>query len=270
MASFPIANIPVNMVSGMMGSSPKATTGTDLFFQSILSKIFGYASGWFQTGDPLYRLDATAKSIFSSPLHKGLIDLVSPVAVGHKEITNNGRLISTYAEKEFRKERRYSGGGYATPVTPHIRNLVGYAAAGDFDSFIKERTKAIQAAVEMEKEDPIKYVQQAYWGKDPWRTNLKGTISLGMREDILKKVENGYGKSTKDDFLETERNFNRGYILLGGTPNRFSSPSISTGGVSLDLPRRTRRKGRGAEFDTRRTSGAGRLRRSNLRKVYGV
>ena len=270
MASFPIANIPVNMVSGVMGSSPKATTGTDLFFQSILSKISGYVSGWFQTGDPLYRIDATAKSIFSSPLHKGLIDLVSPVAVGHKDITNNGRLISTYAEKEFRKERRYSGGGYATPVTPHIRNLVGYAAAGDWDSFKKERTKAIQAAVEMEKEDPIKYVQQAYWGKDPWRTNLKGTISLGMRENILKKVESGYGKSTKDDFLETERNFNRGYILLGGTPNRFSSPSISTGGVSLDLPRRTRRKGRGAEFDTRRTSGVGRLRRSNLRKVYGV
>lgn len=270
MASFPIANIPVNLIAGTMGSSPKATSGTDLFFQSIIDKVAGYISGFMQTGDPLYRIDATAKSIFSSPVHRGLIDLVSPVAVGHKDITNNGRLISTYAEKEFRKERRYSGGGYATPVTPHIRNLVGYAAAGDFDSFIKERTKAIQAAVEMEKEDPIKYVQQAYWGKDPWRTNLKGTISLGMREDILKKIEDGYGKETKDAFKVTENNFNKGYILLGGSPNRFSSPSYSTSGVSLDSPRRTRRKGRGAEFDTRRGSGVGRLRRSSLRKIYGV
>ena len=122
----------------------------------------------------------------------------------------------------------------------------------------------------MEKEDPIKYVQQAYWGKDPWRKNLKGSISLGMREDILKKIEDGYGKETKDAFKVTENNFNKGYILLGGSPNRFSSPSYSTSGVSLDSPRRTRGKGRGAEFDTRRGSGVGRLRRSSLRKIYGV
>ena len=268
-ALFPIFNIPINLVAGLGGASPKAASGVEFFYQSQVKRFADYGTGVLGTRDPFYKLDVFLKSTFGSPIIRAAVN-ASPLAEGHVELTNNRRLISTYADPAFRKESRgYYGGSNVTPVTAHVRNMLGYAVSGDWESFAIARTRAIKAAVDLEKPDPLDYVKGLYWGADPWRKAMKGSITLPMREVILDKVEKGYGEKAREDLVRTETNFNIGYIMLGGTPNRIKAPSTYFGSPAPAVSSGRRRKAKKLSYETGGGSGY-RSTIGRLRRAYGV
>jgi hypothetical protein len=269
-ALFPIFNIPINLVAGLGGASPKAASGVEFFYQSQVKRFADYGAGVLGTGKLTYKLDVFLKSTFGSPIIRSAVNELWPLASGHVELTNNRRLISTYADPAFRKEPRgYYGGSNVTPVTAHVRAMLGYAASGDWENFAIARSGAIKAAVDLEKDDPLDYVKGLYWGSDPWGKAMKGSITLPMREVILDKVEKGYGEKARKDLVRTETNFNIGYIMLGGTPNRIKAPSTYFGSPAPAVSSGRRRKAKKLSYETGGGSGY-RSTIGRLRRAYGV
>lgn len=264
MAAFPIMNIPANILLSDTGSTT-AAGGVDLFYQSAIKRSFTFIKGMGDTWQffPPYQWDMWVKSTMPNP---AIRMVVNSIAGGHVDHINNKRLLQMFADPAYRKPSAgFYSGISSNPVSAHVRNMVNYSVSGEFDLFTGEVRKAVSAAVEMEKEDPLQYVRGLYWARDPYRQGLRGTPTLSLRNRVLEKIEEGYGKDMKDKFLETEANFNNGYRLLGGVPNRISVPKlpVTTRKATTRRTRTNRGSSRVGEANYGRTM-------KTLRRAYGV
>ena len=228
-AAFPIFNIPLNAIGGIAsGTAPRSASGIEFFWQSLVKRGTEYLVGVAQTRDPLYRFDYLLKSTFGNPIPREIINQLSSVSSGRVSYMNNRRLIRKFIDKDYAKPPRGGyGGGSSTPVSPHIDAMVSYALTGQKGKFKKEASEAIRKATELKKEDPAKYVRGLYWGRDPWASETRGTITFKTKRKVHQRIQE-FGEEWLNDFKANDRAFNLGYTWLGGTPNRIKLGDASS------------------------------------------
>ena len=278
-AAFPMFNIPINAFGGFVsGTAPRAASGIEFFWQSLVKKIIGYGVGVAQTKDPFYKFDYYVKSTFGNPAIRSAMNLISPVSSGRVDYANNQRLIRKFIDTDYSKQKGFGSGGFgsATPVSPHIDAMVSYAIANKREKLLKEFSLAVGKAEEMKKENPVDYVMRLYWGRDPWSTETKGTITFSMKAKVEQKIAE-YGPEWLDAFRRTEENFNKGYRMLGGRPNRIKLDARSVV-IAEGRPKRSRSTARAKSVferarGRRRSEGDSsgyRRALSRTRRAYGV
>ena len=230
MMAMPFLNMPLNLLFSDQGGV--AANGMDMFVQSRIKQVSSYFAGvGFSTrwkDDPLtgmfYNIDFLLKSLYPNPLAR---EAINDIWQGYMKVTNNKRMIQRHAPADYRKPiGMWYSGASATPITPYIKNMVHYSAMADWDNFYREANKAIDYARKSNKDNPTTYVRGLFWRRNPYTTALRGTMSPGVRREIIDGIEKHMGEDWLRQFKQTEENFNMGYRKLGGTPNKFGGGTV--------------------------------------------
>ena len=261
LSAFPIVNAPFNLM--LNDQKGVAAFGMDFFIQSKAKNILNAAGQIANTrnAEGVER----AVLILSKQIYPNSRVLVNrfPAISGIIDLINNTRLIRRYAPKDMVKESNYTGGSAtASPLTPVVSKMTSLAVQGRYDEMVDLYRKAIKMAADMNKPDPVRYIQSMYFAKDPYRSGLKGRVNDAFKLRITEKMSD----EERREFFRVENNFYRGYAVIGGK-RRTSTPSFR---ISTSTNRRTRRRVRPAINPLPESYLPRSARPAPLRRAYGV
>jgi len=262
LSGFPIVSAPINWM--INDQKNMAAFGMELFIQNKVKNVLN-AAGQIASTRSLEGAER-ATLIFMKQMYPNSRMMVNRIGSisGTVDLINNKRLVQRHAPRDMVKVSGYSGGASsATKLTPIISLMSNYAAVGDFDKVRFYFRRAVQVASDMGRPDPVRYVRSMYFGKDPYRAALKARVTGAVRKRVLEALD----EEERAEFLRVEKNFYRGYSLIGGTPKGFgtnlSLPSVSRG-------RRSTRTRRYQEDPTPSYYLPRSSRPAPLRRAYGV
>jgi len=261
LSAFPVVNSPFNLM--LNDQKGVAAFGMDFFIQSKAKNILNAAGQIANTrnAEGVER----AVLILSKQIYPNSRVLVNrfPAIAGTIDLINNTRLIRRYAPKDMVKESNYTGGSAtASPLTPVVSKMTSLAVQGRYDEMMELYRKAIKMAADMNKPDPVRYIQSMYFAKDPYRSGLKGRVNDAFKLRITEKMSD----EERREFFRVENNFYRGYAVIGGK-RRTSTPSFR---ISTSTNRRTRRRVRPAINPLPESYLPRSARPAPLRRAYGV
>ena len=262
LSGFPIVSAPLNFM--LNDQKNAAAFGMELFIQNKVKNVLN-AAGQIGSTRSLEGAERATLVLVKQmyPNSRMLVNRIDSIA-GTVDLINNKRLIQRHAPRDMVKVSGYSGGASsATPLTPLISMMSNYAAKGDFEGMMYYYRKAIQVATEMRRPDPVRYIRSMYFGKDPYRAALKSRVTSAVRNKVLTAM----GEDERKEFLNIEKNFYRGYSMIGGTSKAIGSRI----NLSSQVNRRSRPRIRRRQEDpTPSYYLPASARPAPLRRAYGV
>ena len=261
LSAFPIVNSPFNLM--LNDQKGVAAFGMDFFIQSKVKNVLNAAGQIANTRNA--EGAERAVLILSKQIYPNSRVLVNrfPAIAGTIGLINNTRLIRRYAPKDMVKESNYTGGSTtASPLTPVVSKMASLAVQGRYDEMRELYRKAIKMAADMKKPDPVRYIQSMYFGKDPYRSGLKGRVNDAFKLRITNKMSD----EERREFFRVENNFYRGYAIIGGK-RRTSTPSFR---IPTSSSNRTRARVRPVIRPLPENYLPRSARPSPLRRAYGV